>query len=159
MLRIFKAQFKSDFTDWFAELKQSFFGHVNQLEWNIFPGSFISQSDRYQRSLRPSAAIHSKCYFWNFCQWLLQYKLNGRNAPEKAFGAFLVNFDTIYHLTDNKPSPWTETKPGEPFTVWWLWSIMKTKNNENYDWCYLRRWICTWNNHWLIANRKANFNW
>jgi len=87
-------------------------------------------------------------------------KLTGREELEKAFGAFLSNFQTVYHFNGQQTLTLNGDKAsGISYCIVTLIADengkkMKTTIGVIYQDEFVRE-----NNHWLIAKRKANFNW
>lgn len=87
-------------------------------------------------------------------------KLTGRKQLEDAFGAFLANFQTVYHFNGQQKVTITGDKAvGTSYCTVTLIGTedckkMKTTIGVVYGDEFVRE-----NNHWLIANRKANFDW
>ncbi|MCE7072173.1 nuclear transport factor 2 family protein [Dyadobacter sp. CY327] len=87
-------------------------------------------------------------------------KLTGRDELEKAFGAFLANFETVYHFNGQQIFSLNGAKAsGTSYCMVTLIANengrkMKTTIGVIYQDEFVRE-----NNHWLIAKRKANFNW
>ncbi len=87
-------------------------------------------------------------------------KLSGRKQLEDAFGAFLATFETVYHFNGQQKVSITGDKAiGTSYCLVTLISTekgkkMKTTIGVIYEDEFVRE-----NNHWLIANRKANFDW
>ena len=87
-------------------------------------------------------------------------KLTGREQLEKAFSAFLANFETVYHFNGQQTLNLNGDKAsGTSYCMVTLigdenGKKMKTTIGVIYQDEFVRE-----NNHWLIAKRKANFNW
>lgn len=87
-------------------------------------------------------------------------KLNGRKELEDAFGNFLKNFETVYHFNGQQTVTVTGDKAsGTSYCMVTLIGIengkkMKTSIGVIYQDEFVRI-----NDHWLIAKRKANFDW
>lgn len=87
-------------------------------------------------------------------------KLTGRKQLEDAFGAFLSNFETVYHFNGQQKIMLAgDTATGTSYCLVTLIGIengkkMKTTIGVIYEDEFVRE-----NNHWLIATRKANFDW
>lgn len=87
-------------------------------------------------------------------------KLTGRKAMEEAFGAFLKNFETVYHFNGQQ----TVKINGDRATgiSYCLVTLIGTENGKKmrtsigvyYEDEYLRE-----NGKWLIAKRKSVFDW
>lgn len=87
-------------------------------------------------------------------------KLTGRKQLEDAFGAFLATFETVYHFNGQQKVNIAGDKAiGTSYCTVTLISTengkkMKTTIGVVYEDEFVRE-----NGHWLIANRKANFDW
>ena len=87
-------------------------------------------------------------------------KLNGRKEMEDAFGAFLKNFDTVYHFNGQHSVTINGDKAsGISYCMVTLIGTengkkMKTSIGVYYQDEYVRE-----DNRWLIAKRKSVFDW
>jgi len=87
-------------------------------------------------------------------------KLTGRKQLEDAFGAFLKNFETVYHFNGQQKIFLNGNKAiGTSYCLVTLIGSengkkMKTTIGVIYEDEFVQE-----NDHWLIANRKANFDW
>ena len=87
-------------------------------------------------------------------------KLNGRKAMEEAFGAFLKNFETVYHFNGQQTVKINGDKAsGTSYCLVTLIGVengkkMKTTIGVYYQDEYVRE-----NNRWLIAKRTSTFDW
>ncbi len=87
-------------------------------------------------------------------------KLNGRKEMEDAFGAFLKNFETVYHFNGQQ----TVTINGDKASgiSYCMVTLIGTENGKKvktsigvyYQDEYVRE-----DNRWLIAKRKSVFDW
>ena len=87
-------------------------------------------------------------------------KLIGRKQLEDAFGTFLATFETVYHFNgQQKVTIPGDKAAGTSYCTVTLIGIedgkkMKTTIGVIYEDEFVRE-----NDQWLIANRKANFDW
>jgi hypothetical protein len=87
-------------------------------------------------------------------------KLTGRKEMEDAFGAFLKNFETVYHFNGQQTVKINGDKAsGTSYCMVTLIGIengkkMKTSIGVYYQDEYVRE-----NNRWLIAKRTSVFDW
>ena len=87
-------------------------------------------------------------------------RLTGRDELEKAFGAFLAKFETVYHFNGQQIFTLNGDKAlGTSYCMVTLIANengrkMKTTIGVIYQDEFVRE-----NTQWLIAKRKANFNW
>ena len=87
-------------------------------------------------------------------------KLTGRKQLEDAFGSFLKNFETVYHFNGQQKVTINGDKASG--TSYCTVTLIGTENGKKmkttigvvYNDEFVRE-----NDHWLIANRKANFDW
>ncbi|SFE60053.1 SnoaL-like domain-containing protein [Chitinophaga sp. CF118] len=87
-------------------------------------------------------------------------KLKGRKEMEEAFGNFLKNFETVYHL--NGQQKVTINGDNATGTSYCLVTLIGTENGKKmkttigaiYQDDFVRE-----NNRWLIAKRIGNFDW
>jgi Tfp pilus assembly ATPase PilU len=87
-------------------------------------------------------------------------KLNGRKEMEDAFGAFLKNFETVYHFNGQQ----TVTINGDKASgiSYCMVTLIGTENGKKmkttigvyYQDEYVRE-----DNRWFIAKRKSVFDW
>jgi hypothetical protein len=87
-------------------------------------------------------------------------KLSGRKEMEDAFGAFLKNFETVYHFNGRQTVTISEDKAsGVSYCMVTLIGLegdkrMKTSIGVYYQDEYVRE-----NGRWLIASRRSVFDW
>ncbi len=91
---------------------------------------------------------------------VLVTKLTGRKEMEDAFGAFLKNFETVYHFNGQQTVTLSGDKAtGVSYCTVTLIGVesgkkMKTTIGVYYQDEYVRE-----NGRWLIARRRSNFDW
>lgn len=91
---------------------------------------------------------------------VLVTKLSGRKEMEDAFGAFLKNFETVYHFNGQQTVTLSGDKAsGVSYCMVTLIGVeggkkMKTSIGVYYHDEYVRE-----NNRWLIAKRRSVFDW
>lgn len=91
---------------------------------------------------------------------VLVTKLTGRKEMEDAFGAFLKNFETVYHFNGQQTVTINGDKAsGVSYCLVTLIGVengkkMKTTIGVYYHDEYVRE-----NNRWLIAKRRSVFDW
>jgi hypothetical protein len=91
---------------------------------------------------------------------VLAAKLTGRKAMEDAFGGFLKNFETVYHINGQQTVVLDGDKAsGTSYCMVTLIGMengkkMKTSIGVIYQDDYVRE-----NKRWLIAKRVSNFHW
>ena len=90
---------------------------------------------------------------------VLVTRLNGRKEMEETFGAFLKNFETVYHFNGQQTVTINGDKAsGTSYCLVTLIGVengkkMKTTIGVYYQDEYIRE-----NNRWLIAKRKSKFD-
>ena len=91
---------------------------------------------------------------------MLVTKLSGRKQMEDAFGAFLKNFETVYHFNGQQTVTLGGDKAtGVSYCMVTLIGVeggrkMKTSIGVYYHDEYVRE-----NGRWLIAKRRSVFDW
>jgi hypothetical protein len=87
-------------------------------------------------------------------------KLSGRKAMEDAFGAFLSNFETVYHFNGQQAVKINGDKATG--TSYCLVTLIGTENGKkmktNIGVIYQDEYVRE-NNRWLIAKRTSVFDW
>jgi hypothetical protein len=87
-------------------------------------------------------------------------KLKGRKEMEDTFGAFLKNFETVYHFNGQQTVKIEGDKASG--TSYCLVTLIGTENGKkmktNIGVYYQDEYVCE-NNRWLIAKRTSVFDW
>lgn len=91
---------------------------------------------------------------------VLVTKLTGRKAMEDAFGAFLKNFETVYHFNGQQTVTIKGDKAsGVSYCMVTLIGVESSKKMKISIGVYYHDEYVRENNRWLIAKRRSVFDW